>query len=33
MRSPSAWYDQDGNEDARGTNDKNGKVKLTVKGA
>ena len=25
-------YDQDGNEDARGTNDKNGKVKLTVKG-
>ena len=24
-------YDQDGNEDARGTNDKNGKVKLTVK--
>lgn len=24
--------DQDGNEDARGTNDKNGKVKLTVKG-
>lgn len=25
-------YDQDGNEDARGTNDKNGKVRLTVKG-
>ena len=25
-------YDQDGNEDARGTNDKNGKVKLAVKG-
>ena len=25
-------YDQAGNEDARGTNDKNGKVKLTVKG-
>lgn len=25
-------YDQDGNEDARGTNDKNGKVELTVKG-
>ncbi len=25
-------YDQDGNGDARGTNDKNGKVKLTVKG-
>lgn len=25
-------YDQDGNEDVRGTNDKNGKVKLTVKG-
>lgn len=25
-------YDQDGNEDARGANDKNGKVKLTVKG-
>lgn len=25
-------YDQDGNEDAHGTNDKNGKVKLTVKG-
>ena len=25
-------YDQDGNEDARGTNDRNGKVKLTVKG-
>lgn len=25
-------YDQGGNEDARGTNDKNGKVKLTVKG-
>lgn len=25
-------YDQDGNEGARGTNDKNGKVKLTVKG-
>ena len=25
-------YDQDGNEDARGTNDKNGKAKLTVKG-
>lgn len=25
-------YDQDGNEDALGTNDKNGKVKLTVKG-
>lgn len=25
-------YDQDGNEDARGTNNKNGKVKLTVKG-
>lgn len=25
-------YDQDGNKDARGTNDKNGKVKLTVKG-
>lgn len=25
-------YDQDGNEDARGTNDKNVKVKLTVKG-
>lgn len=25
-------YDQDGNEDACGTNDKNGKVKLTVKG-
>lgn len=25
-------YDQDGNEDARGTNDKNGKVTLTVKG-
>ena len=25
-------YDQDGNEDARGTNDKNGKVQLTVKG-
>lgn len=25
-------YDQDGKEDARGTNDKNGKVKLTVKG-
>ena len=25
-------YDQDGNEVARGTNDKNGKVKLTVKG-
>lgn len=25
-------YDRDGNEDARGTNDKNGKVKLTVKG-
>lgn len=25
-------YDQDGNEDARGTNDKNGKIKLTVKG-
>lgn len=25
-------YDQDGNEDARGTSDKNGKVKLTVKG-
>ena len=25
-------YDQDGNEDARGTNDKNGKVKLIVKG-
>lgn len=25
-------YGQDGNEDARGTNDKNGKVKLTVKG-
>ena len=25
-------YDQDGNEDARGTNDKNGKVMLTVKG-
>lgn len=25
-------YDQDGNEDARGTNDKNDKVKLTVKG-
>lgn len=25
-------YDQEGNEDARGTNDKNGKVKLTVKG-
>lgn len=24
--------DKDGNEDARGTNDKNGKVKLTVKG-
>lgn len=24
-------YDQDGNEDARGTNDKNGKVKLAVK--
>lgn len=25
-------YGQDGNEDAHGTNDKNGKVKLTVKG-